>query len=236
MTARLLSNRSLRAAYVLFKSQSIPFAACPGEGCENYGVNAFEHRERYRRNSGRDSHRLRCRKCRSGVELGKAFNLEDRPEDREAIDRRLTTIFKHVRVGLGMRVPMALLENPAIEFQLYQGMLSCLGRQIRDYHSYCNAGLMAPGYPAHVRRCGALMKLWKDVCASAKTRGVNRFDMEDSAAIVGEMRALADSPHLTDKQKKTFADIAAERNRHAARQQQEEARQLSRRLGRGRSM
>ena len=121
LTARLLSNRSLRGAYAWFKSQSIPFAACPRESCEYYGINAFEHREYYRRNGGKDFHRLRCRKCRSGVELGEAFNLEDKPEDRDAMNRRLATVFKHVRVGLGMRTSMVLLEDPAVEFQSLPG-------------------------------------------------------------------------------------------------------------------
>ncbi|MYE83282.1 MAG: hypothetical protein F4X36_15885 [Gammaproteobacteria bacterium] len=47
MESRLLSNRSLRAAYVWFKRQSIPFAACGDEICGNYGINVFEHWDRY---------------------------------------------------------------------------------------------------------------------------------------------------------------------------------------------
>ena len=91
-------------------------------------------------------------------------------------------------------------------------------------------------YPDHVRRYGALMKQWRAVCDRAKTRGVSRFDMEESAEIAGKMRTLAGSPHLTEKQRETFRDIAAEYDAHAARQQQKEARQLSQRLGRGRSV
>ena len=45
---RPLSNRSLREAYIWFKSQSIPFAACANESCKNYGINAFENRGCYR--------------------------------------------------------------------------------------------------------------------------------------------------------------------------------------------
>lgn len=50
------------------------------------------------------------------------------------------------------------------------------------------------------------------------------------------MRTLAGSPHLTEKQKEAFRDIAAERDRHAARQQRKEARQFSQRLGGGSGM
>ena len=89
-------------------------------------------------------------------------------------------------------------------------------------------------YPAHVRRYGELTEQWRAVRAGAKTRKVSRFDMEGAAGIVEEMRRLAGSPHLTAKQKDAFHDTVAE---YAARQQQrEEARQLSRRQGRGRSM
>ncbi len=146
---RLLSNRSLRAAYVWFKTQSIPFAACPKEDCENYGVNAFEYRGSYWQNTGKKNvHRLRCPKCRSGVELGEAFNMEDKEDERERaiMNRRMVKIFKHVRVGLGMRNSMVLLEDPDVHDSLYLNMLSVLGRQIRDYHSYCNASMMAPDY------------------------------------------------------------------------------------------
>ena len=41
MRSRLLSNRSLRAACVWFKRQSIPFAACSRQACERYGVRAL---------------------------------------------------------------------------------------------------------------------------------------------------------------------------------------------------
>ena len=149
---RLMSNRSLREAFVWFKSQSIPFAACPRESCEYFGINAFEYPKCYRPDTGRELHKLRCRKCRSSVTLGEALNMEEEKGEEAVMDRRLATVFKHVRVGLGMRNSMVLLEDPDVHFNLYLSMLSCLGRQIRDYHSYCNAGLMAPGYLKRLRR------------------------------------------------------------------------------------
>ena len=91
--------------------------------------------------------------------------------------------------------------------------------------------------PAAVKRYGELLQEWKEIRASARDRRVNRFDMAGSAEIVEEMRALAASPHLTEKQKGTFRDIAAERDLHLARQQKrQEPPQLSQRLGHGRSM
>ena len=89
--------------------------------------------------------------------------------------------------------------------------------------------------PDHVRRYGELLGKWKEVRTQASAQGIDRFDMADSAEIVEEMRKLAASPHLTAKQKDTCRNIAAERDSHLARQQQEPP-QLSQRLGRGRSM
>ena len=91
--------------------------------------------------------------------------------------------------------------------------------------------------PAAVKRYGELLQEWKEMRASARNRRIGRFDMDGSAKIVDEMRTLAASPHLTEKQKKTFADIAAERDTHLARRQkQQDPPQLSQRLRQGRSM
>ena len=89
--------------------------------------------------------------------------------------------------------------------------------------------------PAAVKRFGELLDKWKEARARAKTRRVSRFDVDGSAEIVEEMRALAASPHLTQNQKQVFANIAAERDEHVARRQQQES-QLVQRLGRGRSI
>ena len=153
MESRLLSNRSLRAAYVWFKRQSIPFAACGNEACANYGINVFEHWDRYERDrKSRLRHRVRCRECGSAKDIGEAFGQWERGVSRKLTDERMAGIFKHVRVGLGMRVSMVLLEDPGVHHKLYQRLLACLGRQLRDYHGYCNAGLMAPGFPRRLRR------------------------------------------------------------------------------------
>ena len=153
MESRLLSNRSLRAAYVWFKRQSVPFAACKDEACANYGINAFEHWDRYERDrKSRLPHRIRCRACGSARDIGEPFGLWERGVSPKVTDGRMAALFKHVRVGLGMRVSMVLLEDPGVGFKLYQRMLGRLGRQLRDYQSYGNAGLMAPGYTKRLRR------------------------------------------------------------------------------------
>ena len=73
MTTRLLSNRSLRAAYVWFKRQSIPFAACPKPGCANEGVNVFEHSGCYESKGLEDA---KCRACGRKLSLGEPKHLK----------------------------------------------------------------------------------------------------------------------------------------------------------------
>ena len=74
------------------------------------------------------------------------------------------------------------------------------------------------------------------ILAGAREQGVSRFDMPGSAEIVAEMRDLAarHPAHLTPRQKETFENIAAERDRRVARRQ-ERQKQLSQRLGRSMS-
>ncbi|MCY3672993.1 MAG: hypothetical protein OXH14_18185, partial [Alphaproteobacteria bacterium] len=89
--------------------------------------------------------------------------------------------------------------------------------------------------PAAVKRFGALLGKWEKIRAAAAREHVSRFAMLESAEIVEEMRTLAASPHLTQKQKQVFANIAAERDEHIAKRQQQQP-QLVQRLGRGRSV
>lgn len=89
--------------------------------------------------------------------------------------------------------------------------------------------------PAAVKRFGALLDKWEKIRAAAARERISRFDADGSAEIVEEMRTLAASPHLTQKQKQVFANIAAERDEHIAKRQQQQP-QLVQRLGRGRSV
>ena len=73
MTTRLLSNRSLRAAYVWFKRQSIPFASCRKPGCANEGINVFEHSGHY---ESKGHHRAKCRACGGKFSLGEPEHLK----------------------------------------------------------------------------------------------------------------------------------------------------------------
>ena len=89
--------------------------------------------------------------------------------------------------------------------------------------------------PAAVKRFGALLGKWEKIRAAAAREHVSRFAMPESAEVVEEMRTLSASPHLTQAQKKVFRDIAAERDEHVAKRQQQQP-QLVQRLGRGRSV
>ena len=46
--------------------------------------------------------------------IGQELSLHGDRADPKRMERRLTAIFKHVRLGLGMRTSIALLEDPAI--------------------------------------------------------------------------------------------------------------------------
>ena len=170
----LLSNRSLRAAYAWSKRQSIPFAACPKPGCENEGLNLFEYRRRYACNpskkkdkdpstkkqdevsskkKGKDpSLKVRCSSCQSEITLGEPMRLQG---DESEIAERLGEVFKsaHDRGGLGNRVNNLLsYQNYDIGQSRYLRTLASLAPRMRDFHSYCNAGLLAEDYPARLER------------------------------------------------------------------------------------
>ena len=72
-------------------------------------------------------------------------------------------------------------------------------------------------WPLAVKRYGELLAAWKELREAAKTRRIGRFDIIAGTNIVDDMRELAASPHLTDAQKKTFRDIAAERDAYLER-------------------
>ena len=146
----LLSNRSLRTAYAWFKHQSIPFATCPGPGCDNEGLNVFEYCRRYclrrRLRPSKTSHMVRCPSCGSGITLGEPTRL--RGDDSE-ITRRLEEVFRSARDRgeLRDRVDNLLAcRDFDIGQSRYLRTLASLAPRLRDYHSYCNAELLAENY------------------------------------------------------------------------------------------
>ncbi len=153
-SSRLLSNESLHAAYVWFKRQSIPFATCPAEGCGNAGVNVFEHwgPARYWYDNENRSDVVRCVKCGTRFSIGQALGLHGDRADPKGMERRLAAIFKHVRLGVGLRTSIALLEDPAVGEPFYLRAVERLSRKMLDYQGCCNAALMARAYPDRLRR------------------------------------------------------------------------------------
>ena len=149
MTSRLLSNRSLRATYVWFKRPSIPFAACGNEDCGNYGVNVFEHSGHCWSDGKSKSVRAVCPKCKEVVCLGEPLRLHRTHGRQRKLDRRLTTIFKHARAGLGIRTLMLLLDD--LYPNHYLNVLRILGNRMRDYQNYCNGARLPEAVPPAVR-------------------------------------------------------------------------------------
>ena len=93
-------------------------------------------------------------------------------------------------------------------------------------------------WPLAVRRYGELLAQWKEIREDAKTRRIGRFDIIAGANIIEDMRELAASPHLSQTQKQTFLNIAAERDAHIERlrRHRQQERTLSRDIDQGRSM
>ena len=141
MRSRLLSNRSLRAAYVWFKRQSIPFAACRNEACGQHGINVFEHSGHYE-SKGHDS--AKCRACEGRCSLGEPLGRTLTNKVR----RRLTKIYEQMtRTGRQTLTVVEEFKDPHFDVRRYMDASAALARRLRDYQSYCNAELVAPGYP-----------------------------------------------------------------------------------------
>ena len=181
MSSRLLSNRSLRAAYAWFKRQSIPFAACGKEGCANEGVNVFQHWDRYRVDKETDAYKIRCgqgRRCRSSRHLGEALNLSRKLDPAGDLERRMIWLFQHVRGGVTVSnmIQVFGVGDRRLTPAHYGAVLRNVAARIRDYQSYCNADFMAPGYPD---RLDALFRAANDGAAP----GVNDNPFNGVAAL-----------------------------------------------------
>ncbi len=145
MRSRLLSNRSLRAAYVWFKSQSIPYDACRNEACGQYGVNVFEHSGCYE-SQARD--RARCQECNRTFTLDSAKGLHRSLDEPGRLERRLEDVFWHTYQGMGFRKGLREFEqrfrdargdNPSH----YLALRRNVGFRVRDYQNHSGAALMA---------------------------------------------------------------------------------------------
>ena len=145
MRSRLLSNRSLRAAYVWFKRQSIPFAACDREGCTNCGVNVFEHSGRYEQLA---RERAQCPKCKRTFSLGEAGQLSRTLDEPGRLEKRSADIFWHMCNAQGFRYGLRELEQRFRDprgnnASHYDVLRRNVGLRVRDYQSLSSAALMA---------------------------------------------------------------------------------------------
>jgi len=146
LTTRLVSNRSLRAAYVWFKRQSIPFAACSEPGCANEGVNVFEQSGCY---ESKGSRKAKCKACKKTFNLGEPEHLKQWKKRK----KRLTVLYRDLIhkstnvLELAREFQGGEIKNRSPDVHLLQVATAVLARRIRDYQSYCNAELMARDYP-----------------------------------------------------------------------------------------
>ena len=141
MSSRLLSNRSLRAAHAWFKRQSIPYAACRNEECEQHGVNVFEHSHLYKRH---DRDRVKCKACGHRFSPGEALSVRKARKYRRHLENAYDIL---TDTNQGVRAAARSFKEPGFDVRRFVDISSAAARLVRDYQSYCNAELMTPGYP-----------------------------------------------------------------------------------------
>lgn len=145
------SSAGIRVLARHFLAQSLPFADCPDQDCENHGWSVFEHwapvgegRGRRYRSNGR--HEVVCRKCGRRISLGEPLRLHS---VAKADGRR-----RSVRRLVGQAVDVAMLAK-----SLRQGLhakrlgegayYACLLRsadRVRDYLAWRAAKLGIPRF------------------------------------------------------------------------------------------
>ena len=145
MRSRLLSNRSLRAANVWFKRQSIPFATCDREGCTNCGVNVFEHSGRYKPLA---RSRAQCPECTRTFSLGEAGQLSRSLDEPGRLKKRSADIFWHMHNAQGFRDGLKEFEQRFRDARgdnasHYDVLRRNVGMRVRDYQSRSSAAIMA---------------------------------------------------------------------------------------------
>ena len=147
-SSRLPSNRALRPIARYFLSLSLPFADCPNEQCPNHGINLFENWANtgsglprfYRRHRGESE--ARCNTCGTAFTLGTPLSLP--------VERQLKKRWKEIVEGVvATRSVTDTFERLGIPMESYYSDLRRIGRRLRDYHSWRNAGLLHPDVARH---------------------------------------------------------------------------------------
>ena len=126
-----------------FLSESLPFAHCEDDECENHGVNAFEHYGRSYAGRGRPyrqagPYQLICNLCGGSVTLGCAFGRTDEPRVR----RKISSLVHSVAMGRPVTDAIESGHDPGS----YYSRVRAIGRRLRDYLAYRNAFLLKPAF------------------------------------------------------------------------------------------
>ena len=165
------SNAGVRVLARRFLAQSLPFADCPNQDCENHGWSVFDHwaptgegrLRRYRKNG---TWEVVCRKCGRRFSLGEPLGLHAaakggarrRPVKRlvrEAVE--VAMLSKSLRQGLHAK---GLGEGA------YYSRLRRAAVRVRDYLAWRAAGL---GHPKFAR-AGEPMRVQTDVLEASLMR------------------------------------------------------------------
>ena len=165
-SSRLPSNRALRPIARYFLSLSLPFADCPNERCRNHGINLFENWADTGSGSPRfyrrqwDDKTVRCSACGTAFSLGTALSVpagrELKAHDTQELKgrqfkaRQVKKRWKEIIEGLvASRSVTDTFERLGIPMDSYYRDLQRIGRRLRDYHSWRNAGLLHPEKARH---------------------------------------------------------------------------------------
>ena len=165
------SNAGIRVLARRFLAQSLPFADCPNQDCENHGWSVFERwappgegrRRRYRSNG---LHEVVCRKCGRRFSLGEPLRLHSAAKGG---GRR-----RSVRALVGQTIDLAMLAKSLRQGLHIKGIgedayYSCLlhtGARVRDYLAW-RAGRL--GHPRFARATEPL-RVQTDVLKISLTR------------------------------------------------------------------
>ena len=140
---RLYPPASVKPLVRHFLRQSIPFATCPNESCENYTVNAFAHFWGRPNRPGRpykvvNPAALKCNLCKRTFPLGTARVLRDTRKIRIGVTQLLHSVgeARSVTDARGSGIPVST----------YYRRLHRSASRLRDYHAYRNAHILKPGF------------------------------------------------------------------------------------------
>ena len=139
-STQMISNEAIRPVARYFLSQSLPFADCPSQGCDNHGKNLFEHfvpkisspKRVYRRV---DDNVAKCQLCGIEFSFGQALHISrDNNTNRKLRDVIISNIKSESVTDA--------IESSEMSVGAYYRALDRVSARLRDKQSHLNASLL----------------------------------------------------------------------------------------------